>query len=1026
MAQSVRDRAVVSLTFDDVPASGVSSVSDTAKAGNGPDAVSLPAGATRLPSVFVPDQQGFGLLLEPSRKQLVSIAHSADVSRPEAVTISGLFAGLHPVREATFRGLFAKRAAEVTNYGINFIPQSDVLQLYVNDGSGYRVAKYSVKAVLGFRRRVHIAAALDAADAGGQDTDTDADDVRVRLFVNGALLTPTGVDGGFNEGGVAWFTGTALSKCLNEAPLVIGASTPDLEHMRLVVDDVHVFAEALSDADAAALFTEITGPAAQMIAAEQSAPAADHRGPVARLVEPQAVRIGVTSRVSVSGKRLSDAELHLGITGATATRIVEESSDSRAVFQVASQADVVPGRYPIRVVTPEGASNAIVLAVDNLGTQSDGTLSEQSPAESLPAAVAGVISGTEQRRLWFRGRAGQSVTAEVEARRVGSKLDPVVEIRSAAGTPLAIQWQQPELAGDARTTAVLPTDGLYYAEVHDLQFQAPRGSPWRLIVGELPPSAFTFPEASAGGATTVRTLGGGSASSGTFAIRMESENAVLAGASPLLPLPRLQRLSGREVVEPVDGTMPVAPIAATFLEPPFAPVVVIGRIAARGEADSVLLHVTPGQSLSLAASARRLRSSLRARIAVLNGDSVIAAHDGESGAVDPALTVTVPDGVTQLKVKIDDVNGSGSPSALYRLEIARADRTAFVLRCHEESVRLPDDGAVPVRLEITRSSPSFRYTGPIRLSVEGENSLVVVPDVIPASEQNQDVFVMLSRQTRAGVPMNGQSLTIVARSEGADPLFTTTAVVPQDSVPADSLTFGSTRLLAAPAQPVPAVLVPDALPPVLLRGTTTAMPVRVISRGEHPPFVRFSLTTTEPVRRDNPKQPDSPEKPRVRLDDLAFAQISADTIPVAIHVPLDTPSSMIDVLLSAELVPHPLAAGSAGRLWLAPMSLSIADAVSLSMPAEGFQGTKAATITMTIPVTRHPLFADAVSVELAGLPEGFTTAAAPVAAGESQAVLSVNVPESATAGPIPNLTLTVRGTDGQPLTPPMPLAVTVQ
>jgi hypothetical protein len=105
----------------------------------------------------------------------------------------------------------------------------------------------------------------------------------------------------------------------------------------------------------------------------------------------------------------------------------------------------------------------------------DGTFTEAAPAATFPVATAGQINGTEQKRIWFRGAAGQKIVAEVEARRIGSMVDPVLEIRSQSGGPLAIQWQQFELQGDARAAVVIPADGLYYVELHDLQFLAARG-----------------------------------------------------------------------------------------------------------------------------------------------------------------------------------------------------------------------------------------------------------------------------------------------------------------------------------------------------------------------------------------------------------------------------------------------------------------------------------------------------------------------------------------------------------------------
>ncbi|MFM8725009.1 MAG: hypothetical protein ACKON9_07770, partial [Planctomycetaceae bacterium] len=206
-------------------------------------------------------------------------------------------------------------------------------------------------------------------------------------------------------------------------------------------------------------------------------------------------------------------------------------------FDVTVPPETVPGRYLVRCVTTSGVSNAAVIAFDRIPTAADGTFTESAPAETLPVSVAGILNGTEQKRIWFKAKAGQKIVAEADARRLGSSLDPVVEIRSQQGGPLAVQWQQPDLLGDARAAVVIPADGLYYAELHDLQFQAPGGSIWRLFVGDLPPGSNAYPPVLTPGETAVRTVSADGVSQ-PVALR-KAGASVAAATSPalLLPLP---------------------------------------------------------------------------------------------------------------------------------------------------------------------------------------------------------------------------------------------------------------------------------------------------------------------------------------------------------------------------------------------------------------------------------------------------------------------------------------------------------
>ena len=220
----IRDRAVLSVTFDD-PGDEPGTTSDAGKAGKIADAVTLSGGATRIPSAFVNGSSGYSVMLDSKLEQQVVITNSEDISRPDAVTVSGLFANLHPVNDSAIHGLFAKRkpaGGDVSNFGINFQSSIDNFQVYVNDGTGFKVAHYSVKAVLGYRRRVHLSLSLDSGDAPGTDADADPDDIRIRLFVNGVLATPSKASGGLVAGNEAWLQEVSLSRCVNDAPLTIG------------------------------------------------------------------------------------------------------------------------------------------------------------------------------------------------------------------------------------------------------------------------------------------------------------------------------------------------------------------------------------------------------------------------------------------------------------------------------------------------------------------------------------------------------------------------------------------------------------------------------------------------------------------------------------------------------------------------------------------------------------------------------------------------------------------------------------
>ncbi len=1021
----IRDRAVLRLTFDE--ASGAPE--DAAKAGKVRDAASLSAGAGTVPAAFVTNSPGRSLLLDPAGRQQVIVASSEDISRPDAVTVSGFFASLHPLNDTTFRALFGKRSGNPgnpTNYGINYQLSSDNLQLYVHDGTAYRVVNFSANAALGYRRRVHLSACFDMVDAPGADADTDVDDLRIRLFVNGQPLKPTNTSGGVIDGNAGLFPDVSLAKCISDTPLTIGSSYADGELTRILCDDFCVFAESLSDADAKLLFDEAAGPAAAEIAAEQGAARMVVPAPQMARLSQHAAQIGKTTRLTVFGQNLEGAQL-FSETAGVRTAAVEGSNGQAALFDVTVDATVAAGRYLVRCVTSNGVSAPAILSYDHVPTVADGTLTEANPATTFPVAVAGIISGTEQKRVWFRGTAGQKVVADLEARRIGSGLDPVVEIRNQSGGPLAIQWQQADLKGDARAATVIPADGLYYVEVHDLQFRAPGNSAWRVFLGDLPPSAIAFPTAIAAGETGVRTAGK-EAVSDPVAVRKAGNSLTAGNGTSVLPLPPLRVEAGTHVVEPLEGTFAAEPIDATFTTAPFPALLLSGRIAAAKETDLVNLKVTPGQTLHFSIAARQLGSPLRPHVLLYNGETLVAQNDGEAGLNDAAFAFAIPDGLTQVQVRIRDVNQKGSADSVYRLQVCRADRQAFLLTTRDGALRLPTNGSVPLRVSVTRQSPSFRYTGPIRLSAQGDRGLTLVPEVIPAADQDQEVLLMVTRVNVAEAGQNpGQSLRIEGRTEGAEPAYSTMLQVVSDGIPANSVTLPGESLITGPAAAVRAAIVPDAVPPILFRGLSTTLPVRVLPLVESiPAMIRFEMLTTEPRRREDPNRADSPEKPVVRLPDFQFGAVAQKIIPLQLTVPLDTPSSFVEAVLAAELVDQPLASSGGPDIFSAPLRFAIENAVTLQTPADPVKAVKASTAAVVVTAKRHPLFRDAVNLVVEGLPAGYAAAPLAVAADQQTGTINVTIPETATAGEIPNVSLRVLSPSGDTILAGVPVRLVIE
>ena len=185
---AIRATAVVNFSFDEESGSAL----DTAAAGAVPDAGTLVGDPARVASPFWNQTGKKAVQLDATKAQCIEIPDGADVDAAKAVSFGLLVVNLTEPTDAAYHGLVAKRGSTPasTNYGINFGMQGDNFQVYIHDGTAFKVVGYSTKEALPYRKLVYLTATFQVADAPKQDDDTDEDDVRIMLFANGEPLTP--------------------------------------------------------------------------------------------------------------------------------------------------------------------------------------------------------------------------------------------------------------------------------------------------------------------------------------------------------------------------------------------------------------------------------------------------------------------------------------------------------------------------------------------------------------------------------------------------------------------------------------------------------------------------------------------------------------------------------------------------------------------------------------------------------------------------------------------------------------------
>lgn len=1019
---TIRSRATLFFTFDEESGD----VLDTATTGTVKDTGKLQNGAVRIKSPFSGQSGKSALQLQGTQKQFVQVADGADVDQAKSVSISFFYLQLGAPAEPAFQGIFAKRVDAVgkTNYGINFGAQSDTFQVYLNDGTGFRVATFGVKDAIGIRRPDFLTATYEVGDAPGADADTDQDDVLIRLYLNGKLLTPRTTANTTVIGNDSWVTNVDLTGWLNDTPLTIGSSTPTIEFATAVVDEFAIFSFALTPDEVAKLFVEMAGPDANMLAFSETL-AAQPAFPELNSVSIQGLETGKTSKLIVSGTNLyPNPRVIFPVTGANIT-VGPNSNSKQLELEVTIPKNCPSGHVSLRVSTEGGVSNAIPVAVEALRQVHSTDCSVESPV-SLPVAASGVVSGAQQNRIYFVGRAGDRLIADLECRRLGSTMTPVLEIKNARGTPLKISWGHVEYRGDTRASIELPTDGVYFAEVHDLAYSATGLNPFRLKLGNLKLADAVVPGATIGTKSFVRIMGNLSGVEQNVEIDLQREN--VSRISSLLipaefgfaaPAPSLIISSGGEFSEQDLKGMPPAEklpgLDCRFSEQTLPTVNLTGTLATNRERDLVVLQVTPGQKLSVRVSGQSVDSPLDPQLQLLSyPEGNVIANAENPGSREVGLEYLVAAGQTQLQVAVRDLRSRGGLSFRYRLTISPTGRPDFSLTADIPRVRLAEDGTAAFQVTATYSN----YAGPLKLSVGGAPGLLVVPDIIPAGVTQAWVTLKADGSAPAGTFHKAQ---LLGETVGTTPIERRVASVPND-LRVGLLPEERSALATIVTPGLGTTLALDAIPTTIFRGVDFQLPLKLTTLpASKIRIARLSLLSTEPMRPNDPNKPNEGSKARVDAAINETIDGSMGIQSLRMLVPSDIAVPSIDFVVKGELVEHMFAQNVVGTVYSTPFRLAVQNAITPQLMANQLTLTGGATGKFAGSIKRTAGFNGPVIVQILNLLPGTQAPAVTLQADQESFELMITPPAVATVMDVPNVYISFSSGNGKLLVANLPL-----
>ena len=601
-------------------------------------------------------------------------------------------------------------------------------------------------------------------------------------------------------------------------------------------------------------------------------------GPSLTQLEPWGARRGTAVTLALKGYGLSDdVKIVTNLPGV----VTELTSDRpgrelQLLLELAKEAPV--GSYPIRIATKAGISNVLLFTVgpfpevDEAESASMRQMYSNDSADraegiSLPATVNGTLRGSDRDWYRFAGEAGEKIVVEVEARRAGSAVDAVLEVRDSSGNTIARNNDARGIGVDPRTGVTVPSDGVFFVQVHDARFSAQKMNFYRLRAGRYSYAEAVFPLGwKRGESTEVQLLGGNSQKPVTVRPDLSAEATASGFAALHLPdqngpLPlRMVVGDDDEVFEP-EGAGPHQ------LEPG---VIVNGRINASGEIDRYRIKVKPGRQWMIETQAAGLGTSALYGLLTLydhKGRKLASAGDQvpeeplsfirSSGQTfgDPHLGFEVPEGVTEVAVTLEDLLGRGGPAYGYRL-VARQQPPDFTLTLGTPQVTIPKDGSAIVSVNVDRRG----YIGAIQLKVDGlPDDVELRGGHIPAevggmttSRISRRGVLTLTPKSGAetkelaltvwgeGILEDGRTVRVKARAPG---LQTAVMGLGQKAVTAPWLAAKVPAKVAEPEKAVLRILTPQKVR--LIQGMESE--VRWKFEGDFSPIDRINVSNTPPV-----------------------------------------------------------------------------------------------------------------------------------------------------------------------------------
>lgn len=733
--------------------------------------------------------------------------------------------------------------------------------------------------------------------------------------------------------------------------------------------------------------------------------------PAVTTTHPQAAAPGQTVDLKIRGTNLAgpsqfwtsfpvEAQLPAEIAG-------NGTNAGEVVYRLKVPADAPPGVHGLRIATAGGVSNLKLFAVDELPSvaqvKPNQTLAA-AQALTLPAAVDGAVDNLTRGDFYkFQAVAGQRVSIEVLARRLGSPLDSTLRLLDGKGKELAYNDDAPGLGSDSSLSYTFKEAGEYVVQVWDIQY---RGGPtylYRLRIGDFPCVTVPYPMGIQRGVSANVGFAGSTAQE---ALPIPLNVAPTTADWLLLGAKSANGKSSGFAVVGVGATPEVLEVEPNNDQPQATRVPlgasINGRFDQPKDVDRFIFAAKAGQRFLFTGITRTQGSPTDLDMRLLKADGGEVASVDDTGANEGVLDYTFPaDGDYTLVVK--DLNDRGGPEFAYRIAVSPFEEK-FQLAASADTVNVPLGGVATVNITAVRGS----FAGPIPLTLlDAPAGLTATPAVIGPG-MNGAVMTILAGANLP--PGKIYPVRIAGTSQSGTVQFQAVATVSAAQKAAFSGLPTPPPLLsqsiAVGVSPAPLFVLTTDKPEIVF-GKDLSATVKVISTRNEGFAEDITLAVLAAAVGPQAPPPGAGLPAGVTATVKPIAK-GTNEIEIVFAGNAQAPLGQFTAVLAGT--------GKKGAVTavqpIPALSLSLRPPFTLKPDFAGGIVAKGQTLKAKIVAERNPAYAGPITLTFQNLPKGVTAAPAMIAAGQNEVEVVLTAAADAAVGPVPNIAVQGEGMNG--------------